>query len=272
MTPDGRGFNGQTKPTMEQYSGSKRSAVFTDDQLAIRDLTRRFVRSEILPNILHRRWQLLTGLLIGCCYSTAVSVRERRFWPLAFIAAWLLIPILLSFAVSFVVPMLVSYYLILCVPALILFGVSGLSRIRWNPLVWVLGVPLLWLSVIQLMAFYQMTGHENWRDGTRYVLSEMLPNDGIAFYPRYVHLPFDYYVRQSQMADPTNLAEKPCRKGQRIWLVTRQGLSAADSAEIRNFQVSLGGEDCLVDQRVFHGVRIALYSNQCSDSSSGKIM
>jgi butyryl-CoA dehydrogenase len=52
MTPGGRGFNGPTKPAMEQYSGSKRSAFFTDDQLAIRDLTRRFVRSEILPNIL----------------------------------------------------------------------------------------------------------------------------------------------------------------------------------------------------------------------------
>jgi len=39
---------------MEQYSGSKSLAFFTDDQLAIRDLTRRFVRSEILPNIL--RW------------------------------------------------------------------------------------------------------------------------------------------------------------------------------------------------------------------------
>src|SRR5258708_13847220 len=52
MIPGGRGFNGPTKPAMEQYSGSKSSAVFTDDQLAIRDLTRRFVRSEILPNIL----------------------------------------------------------------------------------------------------------------------------------------------------------------------------------------------------------------------------
>ena len=52
MTPDGPGFNGPSKPAMEQYSGSKSSAVFTDDQLAIRDLTRRFVRSEILPNIL----------------------------------------------------------------------------------------------------------------------------------------------------------------------------------------------------------------------------
>ena len=52
MTPDGPGFNSPSKPAMEQYSGSKSSAVFTDDQLAIRDLTRRFVRSEILPNIL----------------------------------------------------------------------------------------------------------------------------------------------------------------------------------------------------------------------------
>lgn len=52
MTPDGPGFNGPSKPAMEQYSGSKSSTVFTDDQLAIRNLTRRFVRSEILPNIL----------------------------------------------------------------------------------------------------------------------------------------------------------------------------------------------------------------------------
>src|SRR5260370_41719730 len=52
MTPDGPGFNSPSKPAMEQYSGSKSSAVFTDDQLAIRDLTRRFVRSEILPNFL----------------------------------------------------------------------------------------------------------------------------------------------------------------------------------------------------------------------------
>ena len=52
MTPDGPGFNGPSKPAMEQYSGSKSSAGFTDDQLAIRNLTRRFVRSEILPNIL----------------------------------------------------------------------------------------------------------------------------------------------------------------------------------------------------------------------------
>jgi butyryl-CoA dehydrogenase len=37
---------------MENDAPSPRSTVFTDDQLAIRDLTRRFVRTEILPNIL----------------------------------------------------------------------------------------------------------------------------------------------------------------------------------------------------------------------------
>ena len=70
MTPDGRGFNGQTKPAMEQYSGSKSSAVFTDDQLAIRDLTRRFVRSEILPNIL--QWDE-EGLFLRMCGSASAS-------------------------------------------------------------------------------------------------------------------------------------------------------------------------------------------------------
>ena len=37
---------------MEQDTPATRSTVFTDDQLAIRDLTRRFVRTEILPNVL----------------------------------------------------------------------------------------------------------------------------------------------------------------------------------------------------------------------------
>jgi len=37
---------------MEHDDHAPRSTVFTDDQLAIRDLTRRFVRTEILPNIL----------------------------------------------------------------------------------------------------------------------------------------------------------------------------------------------------------------------------
>src|SRR5258708_13720064 len=52
MIPGGRGVNGLSESAREEYSGSKSSAVFRDDQLAIRDLTRRFVRSEILPNIL----------------------------------------------------------------------------------------------------------------------------------------------------------------------------------------------------------------------------
>jgi hypothetical protein len=37
---------------MEHDDHAPRSTVFTDDQLAIRDLTRRFVRTDILPNIL----------------------------------------------------------------------------------------------------------------------------------------------------------------------------------------------------------------------------
>jgi alkylation response protein AidB-like acyl-CoA dehydrogenase len=38
--------------TVSRPNRAKRRPVFTDDQLAIRDLTRRFVRTDILPNIL----------------------------------------------------------------------------------------------------------------------------------------------------------------------------------------------------------------------------
>jgi butyryl-CoA dehydrogenase len=37
---------------VDQIAGTRSAAVFTDDQLAIRDMTRRFVRTEIIPHIL----------------------------------------------------------------------------------------------------------------------------------------------------------------------------------------------------------------------------
>src|SRR6202043_993479 len=122
-------------------------------------------------------------LLGGGLVATTFAMRERRYWPVGFVAAWLILPIALCFAVSFVRPMFLSYYLIICVPALILFGTAAIARIQQPIFVGMLVAPLVWLSATQLAAFYGSERGENWRDATQYVLGAMRPGDAIVFYP-----------------------------------------------------------------------------------------
>src|ERR1700683_2271832 len=89
---------------------------------------------------------LLILLLAGGCYGTVCAIRERRYWPTGFITAWLILPVVFSFAVSMVWPMFLSRYLIICVPALILFGTSALAKMRSQIIAAALAVPIVWLT------------------------------------------------------------------------------------------------------------------------------
>jgi mannosyltransferase len=125
---------------------------------------------------------LLVLLLVGGSYATMSAVRERRSWPYGFLAAWLLVPVVLSFAVSFVQPMFLSNYLIICVPALILFGAAAIVRIHRPALAGALVILLVSLAASRLVNYYRHNTVENWREATRYVLAAASPGDGIVFY------------------------------------------------------------------------------------------
>lgn len=203
---------------------------------------------------------LLLLLLAGGFVATMFAIRERRYCPVGFVAAWLTLPIALCFAVSSVRPMFLSYYLIICVPALILFGTAALARIHQPIFVGVLVAPLVWLSATQLAAFYGSDRGENWRDATQYVLSATRPGDAIVFYPDFAHKPFDYYQRRSNGAAPTNLTgEAPVETQQRVWLVIRESDAAARFPEIRQVQSSLRGYR-LIGRREFRRVEVDLYA------------
>ncbi len=202
---------------------------------------------------------LLLALLAGGCYATVSAVRERRYWRQGFVAAWLVVPVVLSFAVSFVRPMFLAYYLIICVPALVLFGTAAIARLRRPVLVGLLVVPLVWLSATQLFVFYGRESGENWRDATRYVLAAARPGDGVVFYPDYAAAPFEYYRRQSEVAGPANLKGQALAGRQRIWLVIRESDAAANATEFRQLQASLAERYSVVDRRGFHRIGIELY-------------
>ena len=203
---------------------------------------------------------LLILLLAGGCYGTVCAIRERRYWPTGFITAWLILPVVFSFAVSMVWPMFLSRYLIICVPALILFGTSALARVRSQIIAAALAVPIVWLTATNLAAYYRSDQGEDWRDATRYVLAATHPGDGIVFYPDYAHKPFDYYQRRSDAAGPANLAGQSKVERNRIWFVIRKSDAGVHLQEVQQVQTSMAEHYRMVDRHGFRGVGVELYA------------
>jgi len=203
---------------------------------------------------------LLLALLAGGCYAAASAVYRGRYWPHGFVAAWLVVPVVLSFAVSFVQPMFLSRYLIICVPALVLFGTAAIARLRRPVVAWVVVASLVWLSATHLFAFYESgRGGESWRDATGYVLAATRPGDGIVFYPYYVRAPFEYYQRQGKVTGPANLEGQALVGRERIWLVIREPDAADHVAEMHQLRSLLTERYRLVDRRRFPQVGVELY-------------
>lgn len=203
---------------------------------------------------------LLFALIAGGCYATVSAVKERGYWRNGFVAAWLVVPIVLSFALSFVQPIFLSRYFIICVPALILFGTAAITSVRRPVAAGALIATFVWLSATQLLAFYTSDVGENWRDATRYVLAATRPGDAIVFYPRYARKPFEYYQRQGKSIAPTNLDGHALEERQRIWLVIRESDAVAHFPEIQQLQSQLSESYRRAAQRRFRNVVIEFYT------------
>jgi hypothetical protein len=211
---------------------------------------------------------LLFALIAGGCYATASAVKERSYWRNGFVAAWLVVPVVLSFALSFVQPIFLSRYFIICVPALILFGTAAIASVRRPVAAGALIATFVWFSATQLLAFYTSDVGENWRAATGYVLAATRPGDAIVFYPRYARRPFEYYQRQGKSILPTNLDGHKLEERKRIWLVIRESDAAAHFAEIRQLQSQLSESYRRAAQRRFRNVVIEFYTRNTTTQNA----
>jgi hypothetical protein len=112
----------------------------------------------------------------------------------AFVAIWLLFPVLFTIGVSLWKPVMAPRFLIVCLPAAVLLaaaGSAGLSQ-RWNA-VW---VTVLALASLNSVISYYRRPREDWRAAANYVLSNSKPGDALAILPEYGHFPFDYYEQR----------------------------------------------------------------------------
>lgn len=117
----------------------------------------------------------------------------NEVWKTVLVLAWLLIPVVSSFAVSYITPIFLDRYLIVSLPALAMLAARGILVIPWRAAAASVVALMVALSAAGLYRYY--TGDkEDWRGATVYVLDDAEPGDGIVIFAGRVRKPFEYYV------------------------------------------------------------------------------
>ena len=206
-----------------------------------------------LGTLVHLPTDLAGGRLLAlvlsvlACYGFVRAIAERQGWQAGFVAAWLLVPVILVFAVSRLGrPLFVAYYLIIVLPAFMLLAAAGVAKLPRREASWVAVAALIVLSAIGVHDWYDRPSLENYRAATRDVLANERPGDGVVYYPagtlRGPTSGFAYYEARAGVGGPAPLAfgftTGPQPRAPRIWLVTRRSDTPAQVQ--RKLQETLG--------------------------------
>lgn len=203
-------------------------------------------------------------LLALALYGLVRGLGDRERWRAGFTATWLLSPVLLAFAVSFVTPMFLSYYLIVVLPALVLLAAAGLVRLPGRATRVIVLVGLVALTVPRVNHWYNRRSEEDYRGATNYIVTAARPGDDVVYYPTFVATPVSIYERHHHSHAPARLAvtlgaRLPAHPP-RIWLVMRVPDGGPQQQAL--FERSLGGGYQRVSgMPTFHRVVVALYQS-----------
>jgi hypothetical protein len=129
---------------------------------------------------------------LGCCaglgaFSSTPAIGDAR-WQTGFVAALLFVPIVLSFAASFIGPIFYPRYLIVTLPALVVIAAAGLVRVPNRIVAVVVGLAVVGLSVRALAEWYAQPAREDNRGVASYIVGHTHPGDGYLTFPDYAAL------------------------------------------------------------------------------------
>jgi mannosyltransferase len=186
----------------------------------------------------HLPCELAGGIALAVVLSVLVSyglvrvAADRRQWQAGFLAAWLVIPVALDFAVSKAVqPLFLDYYLIVVLPPFLLLAAAGVAKLPRRAAQPIAIGLLVALSAVGVRDWYAAPGAENYRGATRYILDNERLGDGVIYYPpggaggKGVSSGFAYYEALDGRRGPTpvgfRLGQAPLARPPRVWLVLR---------------------------------------------------
>jgi len=121
-------------------------------------------------------------------------------WKYCFLLTWLILPVVLVLAISLRWPAFEPRFLIFCVAPLVLLVADALTRIRSKVFFAITLMILLGLSLSGTYSYYRGRADDehtdDWRDATRYILSQAEVGDAALFSYSEERLAFDEYRRQ----------------------------------------------------------------------------
>jgi hypothetical protein len=126
---------------------------------------------------------------------------EQQTWSYQFVAAWLVVPLVVTGIAAVVQPLLVPRFLAVCVPASVLLAAAGVIQLaRWSRTASVLALLLVLFYSGSAIRFYLR--HPNfsvdWRTAISYLLPRLQAGDELVMDP-YIRYTFDYYRHASQV-------------------------------------------------------------------------
>jgi mannosyltransferase len=140
--------------------------------------------------------------LVLAAVTAAILRRESQtdspeLWKHWFLLLWLVLPPVLLLAISVRWPVFEPRFLIVCIPPLLLLVADGLGQVRSRIF---FATPLMILLALSLAGVdYYCRGRvdnqytDDWRDATRYVLSQAEAGDAVVFTYSEEQLAFDEY-------------------------------------------------------------------------------
>jgi mannosyltransferase len=211
--------------------------------------------------------------------------RERQAaegrWRVALLLSWIVVPILLAFAVSLRQSVFAFKYLMVALPPVIVLAVAGamaLPRVAR----WVIVAGLAMASCATIFTGYKKP-IEDWRGLSAYVQQNFQSGDAIAFSPPYARNAMDYYWDRTGIHDLKSLAPKPlvgeleadavaeanpaallkaCEDCRRVWLVEYGTDAPPPGAKerLRAMIAAMPDGDQLRQTNVFKNVRVYLFA------------
>jgi len=197
---------------------------------------------------------------------------ERWRFIVIFNCLWT--PIVLDLCISHLGKEMFYYrYLLICLPAFVLLAAYGFSCIPtrgWHALA-LAATASLSLATVWL---YYSRPKDNWREATRYLVSNTHAGETVILYPAYAELPFSYYQERF----------KPASVNNRPQLSNRISLSSESSDHSdavwvlfsRNDDNAVSMRQALSDRYEFHneltyseGIRLVRYFNRHPSNLAG---
>jgi mannosyltransferase len=239
---------------------------------------------------------LILAYVVACaaaCMPVWCTRALRRVywedWRYRFLLSWLLLPFLLTFAVSLIKPLFVPRYFIFCLPALLLLVACGIARLRTAALIPAL-LCFLFVSLQGTAGYYRRDldiQRDDWQAATQYVLDHAHSGDALLFHVPMGRMPYEFYhslsgpalvapeVLYPQHGDRVtflDFVEKPngeelervLPQHSRAWLVLTYAKTQSGSQDARSIELTslLKTIYPTVEVNGFPGIEILLYSKR----------